>query len=182
MRQIFYMETEPIFERACQLRGFDAKPDDHFYESKSSERMVNTWLGWYNVNVEQTHTTACELEQAIWEALDISVPARHGFGVSGIDKNTFILTDLEESGVCDLNDSSDERMVLPVTQFREWLYKWNSEAVNRVMDTQEAASIWGYSSADAVKRLCREGKVKCRKLTNGTYILDRNQPSPKMDR
>jgi hypothetical protein len=47
------------------------------------------------------------------------------------------------------------------------------------MDTTEAAAIWNYSGADAVKRLCREGKVKCRKLTNGAYILDRNQPNPK---
>ena len=182
MRQIFYLDTESIFERACQIRGFDAKPDDHFYESRSSERMVNSWQDWYNVNVEQTHITASEVEQAVWESLEIPAPARSGFGVSFADTNSIIITDLEEMNVCDLNDSDDEHMVLPVTQFREWLYKWNSEALNRVMDTQEAAAIWGYSSADAVKRLCREAKVKCRKLTNGSYIIDRNQPSPKMDR
>jgi hypothetical protein len=182
MRQIFYIDTEVIFERACQLRGFDAKPDDRFYESKSSERMVNSWLDWYNVNVEQTHVTAGEVEQAVWEALEIPAPARHGFGVSFVDKNSIIITDLEEMDTCDLNDPADEHMVLPVTQFREWLYKWNGEALNRVMDTQEAAAIWGYASADVVKRLCREGKVKCRKLTNGSYIIDRNQPSPKMGR
>jgi hypothetical protein len=172
------MDTEPIFKRACELRGFE-KPDDYFYESGTSEKMVNHWRGWYNVNVEQLGWTEGELNIAVAEALEISAPAKSGFGVTGIDADTVILQDLEECNSCDLSDPSDAHMVLPVTQFREWLYKWNADPLNKVMDTTEAASIWGYSSADAVKRLCREGKVKCRKLTNGTYILDRNQRSPR---
>lgn len=166
MRQIFYLPTEPIFERACALREFGDKGDI-------------SWREWYNWNSEQTGMKAGELEQAVAEALEIPAPARSGFAVTGIDAETVIITDLEECGTCDLTDADDEYLILPVTQFREWLYKWNGDSLNRVMDTTEAAAIWSYSSADAVKRLCREGKVKCRKLTNGAYILDRNQPNPK---
>jgi hypothetical protein len=169
MRQIFYMETEAIFERACTLRSFGDKGEI-------------TWNEWYNWNVERTRMSSGELEQAVSEVIEIPAPARYGFAVTHIDKETVIITDLEETGNCDLNDTEDSHLILPVTQFREWLYKWNTNPLNKVMDTQEAAAFWGYSSADAVKRLCREGKVKCRKLTNGAYIIDRNQPSPKMDR
>lgn len=182
MRQIFHFaSTESIFQRACELRDFDPKPDDYFYESASSERMTNTWRAWYYVNTEHGFKDG-ELEQAVAEALEIPVPARNGFAVNEHDGETFIIADLEECGICDLNDQSDAHLVLPVTQFREWLYNWNRDPLNKVMDTQEAAAFWSYSSADAVKRLCREGKVRCRKLTNGTYIIDRNQPSPKQVR
>lgn len=169
MRQIFYMETEPIFKRACQLREFEDAGD-------------LTWREFYNQRVSETHFTSGELELAFAEKMGIAIPARSGFGITGIDADTVIVQDLEETGACDLNDPDDERMILPVTQFREWLYNWSKESVNRVMDTNEAAALWGYSSADAVKRLCREGKVKCKKLTNGTYILDRNQPNPRTGR
>ena len=182
MRQIFYMDTEAIFERACVLAGYGSKPENNFYESGMSERLVNNWRAWYNLNVELKGFTDGELNQAVSELLEIPAPARYGFTVTHIDTETIIITDLEESGNCDISDPEDAHMILPVTQFREWLYKWNTDPLNKVMDTQEAAAFWGYSSADAVKRLCREGKVKCRKLTNGAYIIDRNQPSPKMDR
>jgi hypothetical protein len=166
MRQIFYIDTNKIFERACELRGFGDNGD-------------LSWREWYNYETSRTRMTSGEIEQAVWEVLEIPAPARHGFVVTMIDDSAVILTDLEENGNCDLLDADDSHLVLPVTQFREWLYNWSKEAVNRVMDTTEASAIWNYSSADVVKRLCREGKVKCRKLTNGTYILDRNQPSPK---
>jgi hypothetical protein len=166
VRQIHYTNTELIFERACELREFGDKGDI-------------SWREWYNWNAEQTGHSAGELEQAVAEELNIPFPARNGFAVTGIDHETFIITDLEECGTCDLSDADDKHHVMPVTQFREWLYKWNAEPLNKVMDTTEAAAIWGYSSPDAVKRLCREGKVKCRKMTNGSYLIDRNQASPR---
>ena len=167
MRQIFYINTEAIFQRACAIREFGDNGDI-------------SWREWYNYNTDRTRMTSGELEQAIYEVLEIPAPARYGFSVNHIDNETVIIQDLEEANVCDLNDPDDAHLILPVTQFREWLYKWNSDPLNKVMDTQEAAAFWGYSSADSVKRLCREGKVKCRKLTNGTYIIDRNQPNPRM--
>lgn len=166
MRQIYYWDTESIFKRACELRSFGDNGDI-------------SWREWYYYNQERTRHSAGELEQAVAEKLNIPFPARNGFAVTGIDHETFIISDLEECGTCDLTDADDKHLVMPVTQFREWLYKWNAEPLNKVMDTTEAAAIWGYSSADAVKRLCREGKVKCQKLTNGTYIVERNQPNPK---
>jgi len=166
MRQIFYLDTNRIFERACEMRGFGDCGD-------------LSWREWYDFKSSQTGFTDGELERATAELLDIPFPARNGFAVTGIDAQNVILQDLEECNTCDLSDPDDSNMIIPVTQFREWLYNWSKEAVNRVMDTNEAAALWGYSSADAVKRLCREGKVKCKKLTNGTYILDKNQPNPK---
>jgi hypothetical protein len=44
------------------------------------------------------------------------------------------------------------------------------------MDTAEAAKLWGVHQ-DWVKIMCREGKVKCRKMTRG-YILLKDQPNP----
>jgi hypothetical protein len=88
-----------------------------------------------------------------------------------------IITDLEEAGVCDLNDADDEHHILPVTQFREWLYKWNADPLNRVMGTDEAAAIWGLSQS-WVKQLCLDGKVEARRIGKH-WILKRNQPNPK---
>jgi excisionase family DNA binding protein len=44
------------------------------------------------------------------------------------------------------------------------------------MSTEEASKLWGVHQ-DHVKRLCREGKVICRKFGK-TYILRKNQPKP----
>lgn len=179
MRQIIYMPLEALFERACQLRNFEQKPDEPFYERQDSERMVNSWVNWYELNVEVTRMKSGEVEQAVWEALDIPNPARNGFIVQRVLDDAVLITDLEEACVCDLHDAEDHYLRLPVEQFREWLYRWNADPLNRVMDTAEAAAVWGYSSADAVKRLCREGTIQSRKLSNGSYIVARNQPSPK---
>lgn len=51
-------------------------------------------------------------------------------------------------------------------------------ALDQIMGTQEASQLWGYTSQDHVKRLCREGKVKCVQIGN-TWVLDRNQPNPR---
>jgi hypothetical protein len=45
-----------------------------------------------------------------------------------------------------------------------------------IMSTEEASKLWGFHQ-DHVKRLCREGKVVCRKFGK-TYILPKNQPNP----
>jgi excisionase family DNA binding protein len=45
-----------------------------------------------------------------------------------------------------------------------------------IMSTEEASKLWGFHQ-DHVKRLCREGKVECRKFGK-TYILPKNQPKP----
>lgn len=47
-----------------------------------------------------------------------------------------------------------------------------------VMSTKEASEYWGVHQ-DHVKRLCREGKVICRKFGK-TYILQKNQPNPRI--
>lgn len=166
MRQIFYLNTEPLFERACQLRDF----------GNCGEL---TWRQWYEAEKLRTGHSAGELEQAVAEALNIPIPARYGFSVYSADKQAVVLQDLEESGACDLTDRSDAHLILPVEQFREWLYKWNADPLNRVMDTAEAAAIWGYDQADSIKRMCSEGKLKARKLTKG-WIIDRNQPNPRV--
>ena len=177
MRETFYFpSTEPIFERACQLRGFDPKPDDYFYESRQSERMTNTWAGWYNVNTEFSVTSG-ELELAFAEIMNIAYPARTGFAINGIDSESVIVTDLEENGNCDLNDPEDERMILPVTQFREWLYNLNKNAVERVMGTDEASTLWGLSQ-QRIKVLCEEGKLESRRIGKH-WIINKNQPNPK---
>ncbi|MFC5528178.1 helix-turn-helix domain-containing protein [Cohnella yongneupensis] len=44
------------------------------------------------------------------------------------------------------------------------------------MSTEEASKLWGVHQ-DHVKRLCREGKVICRKFGK-TYILNKSQPKP----
>ena len=165
MRQIFYIETEAIFKRACELRGFGDRGDI-------------SWREWYEFETNRTRMTSGEVEQAVWEALNIPAPARHGFAVTMIDEDAVILTDLEENGNCDLSDPDDAHLVIPVTQFREWLYNWNKDPLNRVMDTTEAAAIWGLSQ-QRVKVLCLEGKIKARKMKK-EWIIDRNQPSPKM--
>lgn len=48
--------------------------------------------------------------------------------------------------------------------------------LNEIMSTEEASKLWGVHQ-DHVKRLCREGKVKCRKFGK-TYILQKGQPKP----
>ncbi|RED51891.1 helix-turn-helix domain-containing protein [Cohnella lupini] len=48
--------------------------------------------------------------------------------------------------------------------------------LNEIMSTEEASKLWGVHQ-DHVKRLCREGKVICRKFGK-TYILRKNQPKP----
>jgi excisionase family DNA binding protein len=46
--------------------------------------------------------------------------------------------------------------------------------LDEIMSTEEASRLWGVHQ-DHVKRLCREGKVVCRKFGK-TYILEKNQP------
>jgi hypothetical protein len=164
MRQLFYIETESIFQKACALRSFGASGD-------------LSWREWYNWNVERTRMSAGELEQAVAEALDITFPARDGFAVTSIDHECVIVTDLEENGNCDLTDPDDEHLVVPVQQFREWLYGWGKKSINRVMGTDEAACLWGLSQ-QRIKVLCSEGKVEAR-LIGKQWILNRNQPNPK---
>jgi len=48
--------------------------------------------------------------------------------------------------------------------------------LEQIMGTEEAAKLWGLSQ-DHIKRLCREGKVKCIRIGN-TWILDKNQSNP----
>lgn len=48
--------------------------------------------------------------------------------------------------------------------------------LDHIMGTEEASELWGLSQ-DHIKRLCREGKVKC-KLIGKTWILDRHQSNP----
>lgn len=167
MRQIFFIEsTEPIFKRACELREFGDCGDLR-------------WREWYEWNKERTRFSLGELERAVAEHLNIPFPARDGFSVSEIDGNSLIITDLEEMGSVDLSDLDDEHMILPVTQFREWLYRWNSEPINRVMGTDEAAMLWGLSQT-RVKHLCQQGRLQAR-LIGRTWILAKNQPNPKRE-
>lgn len=48
--------------------------------------------------------------------------------------------------------------------------------LDNIMGTEEAAKLWGLSQ-DHIKRLCREGKVKCIRIGK-TWVLDKNQPNP----
>lgn len=48
--------------------------------------------------------------------------------------------------------------------------------LEQIMGTEEAAKLWGLSQ-DHIKRLCREGKVKCIRIGK-TWVLDKNQPNP----
>jgi hypothetical protein len=164
MRQLFYMATESIFKRACEIREFGDNGDI-------------SWQEWYNWNVERTQMKSGELEQAVAEEMNISFPARNGFAIAGIDHECVIVADLEEQNICDLSDPSDEHLILPVEQFREWLYAWNKKAVNRVMGTEEAACLWGLSQS-WIKQLCQDGKLEAR-LIGKQWILNRNQPNPK---
>lgn len=166
MRQWFYLDTEQIFKRACQLADYSDKGD------------LSTWREWWHYESKRRGFSDGQLEQAVWEALEIPAPGRHGFVVTQIDHELVIITDAEEAGTCDLNDADDKNMVLPVEQFREWLYRWNGQVLNRIMGTHEAAAIWGLSQ-DWIKKLCQDGKVKAR-LIGKQWILDRNQKSPKM--
>lgn len=109
--------------------------------------------------------------------LDIPAPARHGFTVTQIDHEIIIITDLEEAGACDLNDADDKHLVMPVEQFREWLYRWNGQPLNRIMGTNEAAAIWDVSQV-WIKKLCADGKLKAR-IIGKQWILERNQPFPR---
>jgi hypothetical protein len=166
VRQIFYLDTESIYHRACELREF-------------GDNGNITWRELYEWSADRSGMTAGELEEAVAEALAIPSPAKHGFTIFSIDRQAVVLQDAEESGTCDLTDADDSHMILPVTQFREWLYKWNADPLNRVMDTAEAAAIWGYDQADSVKLLCKQGKVRARKLRRD-WIVDRNQPNPRV--
>lgn len=47
----------------------------------------------------------------------------------------------------------------------------------QIMGVEEAAGIWGLSP-DHVKRLCRDGAVKAKKIGNA-WVIDKNQPNPK---
>lgn len=51
--------------------------------------------------------------------------------------------------------------------------------LDQVMGTEEAAERWQLSQ-DHVKKLCREGKVKAKRIGN-TWILLKNQPNPKKE-
>jgi hypothetical protein len=50
------------------------------------------------------------------------------------------------------------------------------DPLKEIMSTEEASKIWGVHQ-DHVKRLCREGKVLCRKIGK-MYILQKDQPNP----
>lgn len=52
------------------------------------------------------------------------------------------------------------------------------DILDQIMDTKEAAELWGYSSPDSVKQLCQQGKIKAKKLGK-VWIIDKNQPNPK---
>lgn len=58
-------------------------------------------------------------------------------------------------------------------------YHTQQNALNGIMGTEEAAERWGLSQ-DHIKRLCRDGKVKCIRIGK-TWVLDKNQPSPKQE-
>jgi hypothetical protein len=165
MKQIFYNNTENIFERACELREF-------------GERGDLSWREWYKYEASRTGMKSGELETAIAETLNIPAPARQGIVVSGIDHETFIITDLEENVNCDLTDADDAYLIAPVNAFREWLHAHNQNPLHQVMGTDEAAALWGYDSSDSIKRLCADGKLEAR-IIGKTWILKRNQKSPR---
>ncbi|WP_144029309.1 helix-turn-helix domain-containing protein [Paenibacillus campinasensis] len=48
--------------------------------------------------------------------------------------------------------------------------------LDHIMGTEDAAKLWSLSQ-DHIKRLCRDGKVKCIRIGK-TWILDKNQPKP----
>lgn len=48
--------------------------------------------------------------------------------------------------------------------------------LDNIIGTDEAALLWG-CHADHVKRLCRTGKVICKRIGK-TYILLKDQPNP----
>lgn len=48
--------------------------------------------------------------------------------------------------------------------------------LDNIMGTEEAAELWQLSQHH-VKKLCREGKVKAKRIGN-TWVIDRNQPNP----
>ena len=164
MRQIFHMPTEPIFERACSIRDF-GDPGNM------------SWQAWYNYNAERTRMTSGELEQAVAESLGIPSPARNGYVAQYVSDDEVALVDLEESSVCDMNDPSDKHLHLAVEQFREWLVRWQSDWLERVMGTHEASELWGLSQVH-VKKLCLAGKLKAR-LVGKHWILVCNQPNPR---
>lgn len=51
------------------------------------------------------------------------------------------------------------------------------DILDEIMGVEEAGKAWGLSP-DHVKRLCRDGVVKAKKIGN-TWVIDRNQPNPK---
>lgn len=56
-------------------------------------------------------------------------------------------------------------------------YKERHHWANAIMDTKEASEQWGLSQ-DHIKKLCREGKVRAKKI-GSSWAIDRNQPNPK---
>lgn len=53
----------------------------------------------------------------------------------------------------------------------------NNNPLDNVMSCQEAAELWNLNP-DYIRELCNKGKVKAKNIGK-TWIIDKNQPSPK---
>lgn len=54
------------------------------------------------------------------------------------------------------------------------------DVLDQIMGVEEAGKLWGYSP-DHIKRLCRDGKIKAKKIGK-TWVIDKNQPNPKEEK
>ena len=52
------------------------------------------------------------------------------------------------------------------------------DILDQIMGVEEAAKLWGYDNPDSVKRLCREGKVRAKKIGK-TYVIPKDHPNPR---
>ena len=56
------------------------------------------------------------------------------------------------------------------------MWRLNKTLLDHIIGVDEAGELWNLSP-DHVKRLCREGKLLCKKIGK-TWVLLRDQPNP----
>jgi len=54
------------------------------------------------------------------------------------------------------------------------------DVLDQIMGVNEAAEMWGYSP-DHIKKLCRDGVIKSKKIGK-TWVIDKNQNNPKEEK
>lgn len=97
----------------------------------------------------------------------------HKFGPDEIQ-----LMDMFEEILANMDESQFTNDPLNPTYLHS--YHTQQNALANVIGVEEASELWGLSPG-YIKNLCADGKIKAKKIGK-TWVIEKNQPNPKMER